>query len=270
MKSDALEYYIRMADKSRFLTRDEQFALARRYKKGDKAAGQKLVASNLRFALKVAHTYTKRGFAIEDLVQEANEGLCIALQKYDPDKGYLFITYAVWWIKARLQRFCNLNSSMVRLNHNRVSRIRAAVIRERQANHELADVDIAASVAKELKLNVELVTAAMNQKGMDQSLDVLLHGGSTTTHLEQMVSGDASPEDTAERESFRTKIRSCLSDLNLNRRDYDILTKRLMAHANDATTLQEIGDEYGISRERVRQVEEKLKKKIKGALEAVL
>ncbi|MBI1909231.1 MAG: sigma-70 family RNA polymerase sigma factor [Deltaproteobacteria bacterium] len=224
---------------SRFplLSKEEEFELASRYQKtGDVEAAHKLVTSNLRFVVKIAYEYASYGIRMGDLIQEGNIGLMKAVKKFDPAKGYRLISYAVWWIRATIRNFILQTWSLVKIGTTQAQR--------------------------KLFYKMDKAKKAFLR---DFSLDTPLSDDSQTTYLDQVPSADNQEESLAraeERTVLQDKVQQAVAQLN--DRERFIVEKRLMN--DDPLTLQEIGNFYQISRERARQLEEKVKGKLKKIL----
>ena len=258
----SVDMLVSNADKVPFLSREEQYGLARRYKKGDIAAGQRLISSNIRFALKLAHSYARKGYPLEDLVQEACEGMCAALKKFDPDKGFLFITYAFWHIRVQMQRFCANNSAIARYNSNRVVLIDAAATRVRMEHPEASDEEVAWLVCDEKGYEFETVMPVIMRRRSLVHIDAPQDG--------ELADSAPSPEDIAIESNKASAVRERLNVLSFSARDRDIIERRLMRHDSDAETLKQLGDRHGVSRERLRQCEVHVKKRLRDQLVEVL
>ena len=214
---EGMASYLGSLSKYRQLTREDEVRLARQARKGDERAKDTLATSNLALVISVAKKFADRGARIEDLVQEGNIGLLKAIEHYDPRKGTRFATYAVWWIRAYIQRFLQDNRSQVRGGEGQ--------------------------------------RASMS----DLSLDMTIDDEGEVSHLERLVDEKANPEndyltdehDRDVREALQ-RVRKRLGDLG-----WDILQERLTQ--DSPRTLEEIGKRWGVSRERVRQVEMKTK-----------
>lgn len=243
----------------------EQRLAIRFYEDGDVDAARQLVLGNLRFALKLALEY-RRFAPVMDLVQEANLGLMEAVRRFNPYRGYRLITYAVWWIRAYLQRYVVESSSVVRRGTTRdqrkVVRSLGAARRElAQATGEEAGVG---ELAEAMGVDEQAVVA---MTGHDLSLDVPLDADAgETTWVERLSDEDgAGPEEILLAREARALAERALADVlgSLGERDREILELRLLA--SEPATLQELADRFEISRERVRQLESGIRKKLAAA-----
>lgn len=273
----SLSAYLVEINKFPLLSAEEEQRLAIRYQEtGDIEAAHALVTANLRFVVKVAHEYASYGMRMADLVQEGNLGLMMAVKKFDPQKGYRLISYAVWWIRAMIQSFILRTWSLVKIGTTqaqrklfyKLSQTKRAIANMMSDPSEAEFLSDAArdAVARKLHVrdeDVEEMDARM--KGRDASLDAPLAEDNPTTALDLLTSSDNQEEVLAhseEQSQVRAEVQKVLS--TLNDKEKFIVEKRLMN--DEPMTLQEIGDRYHISRERARQLEERAKKKIRVAL----
>lgn len=270
--SDNLSHYLAKINQYPLLSPEEEFDLAVRYEKEDDVeAAHKLITSNLRFVVKVALEYRGYGVKLLDLIQEGNIGLMMALKKFDPHKGYRFISYAIWWIRAYIQNFIIKSWSLVKIG---TTQIQKKLFYKMGKIKGLSDEEHKEEKILELaqKLNVRCSDIEEMQErfsGRDLSLDAKLEFGQELTFLELLP--DRSPDqeeilgDREEDEALSEKVEEALR--KLNERESFIVRHRIMTE--EPMTLQELGDKFRISRERVRQVEgealKKLKKELAGA-----
>lgn len=260
-RHDPLAAYMAEVTKHPLLTREEETALARRYREtGDVAAAYKLVASNLRLVVKLAHEYHRNPLALLDLVQEGNIGLMQAVKKFDPDRGVKMSSYAAWWIRAYILRYIMDNWKMVKLGTTEAQRKLFFKLRQEQERLLRQGVEATPKLLAE-RLNVtERDVVEMDQRlGNDEvSLDAPV--GSDEEHTRtrgdrllptHSVSADDALGNRQLRELFRTKLLKFSE--GLTEKERFIFEKRLVA--DEPMTLQDIGGQYGVSRERARQLE---------------
>jgi RNA polymerase sigma-32 factor len=274
----SLDLYLAEISRYELLSADEERALARRYRDGgDSRAAHHLVTANLRFVAKVAYEYRSYGFRMADLVQEGNIGLMRAVQKFDPDKGIRLISYGVWWIRAYIQNHILRSWSLVKLGTTQaqrklffsMGRTRRELERASAASG-LAPTSDAAGIAARLRVKAEEV-AEMQQRmeGRDLSLDAPLGEDGSTSHVDLLC--DAAPgqenELGVEQERRLTAARVALALGHLDERERYIVESRLMG--DRPMTLAEIGDHFGFSRERARQLEIRAKEKLRRELQAL-
>ncbi|HEX8701861.1 MAG TPA: RNA polymerase factor sigma-32 [Myxococcaceae bacterium] len=273
---DSLSTYLSEISQYPLLTVQQEQALARRFLAGDLSAGHQLVTSNLRFAVKVSYEYRSYGIKMGDLIQEANIGLMKAVQKFDPDKGIRLISYAVWWIRAYIQNYILKNWSLVKLGTTQAQRkLFFALARTRRELERLGNGDGNIVDAEEIarKLNVKATEVReMEQRmgGRDLSLDAPIGEDGDTTHMDFVESESVSAVDeVADRqEAQMTRERVRLAMMRLDPRERFIIEQRVMGDAE--MTLSELGEHFGFSRERARQLEIRAKDKLKAALSELM
>jgi len=270
--ADSLSTYLSEISHYALLTVQEEQALARRFRQGDMAAGHRLVTSNLRFAVKVSYEYRSYGLKMSDLIQEANIGLMKAVQKFDADKGIRLISYAVWWIRAYIQNYVLKNWSLVKLGTTQAQRrLFFALARTRRELEKLGSGDGCIVDAEEIarKLNVkasEVREMEQRMGGRDLSLDAPVGEEGDATHMDFVESESASQVDEVadrqEADMTRARIRQALT--RLDPRERFIIEHRVMGDSE--MTLSELGEHFGFSRERARQLEIRAKDKLKTEL----
>ncbi len=274
---DSLSTYLSEISQYPLLSVQQEQDLARRFRAGDYAAGHQLVTANLRFAVKVSYEYRSYGIKVSDLIQEANIGLMKAVQKFDPDKGIRLISYAVWWIRAYIQNYILKSWSLVKIGTTQAQRkLFFALARTRRELEKLGSGDAPHIVdAEEIarKLNVKATDVReMEQRmgGRDLSLDAPIGDEGDTTHLDFVESESASQADeVADRqEADITRARVRLAMQRLDPRERFIIEQRIMGDTE--MTLSELGEHFGFSRERARQLEIRAKDKLKAALQELM
>ncbi|MEW5848544.1 MAG: RNA polymerase factor sigma-32 [Myxococcota bacterium] len=273
----ALERYMAEVKRIPMLSREEEDALARRYRdEGDVQAAHKLVTANLRFVVKIAYQFRSYGMRMLDLIQEGNMGLMRAVQKFNPDRGYRLISYAVWWIRAFLQAYILRSYSMVKLGTTQAQRKLFFRLRSARAKleaeaggEELSPEQRVERLSEELGVqDSDVMEMELRLAARDFSLDMEVGEDGKETHLDLLPSAQASQEDNvAQREVRGLLKRDVEAALEvLNEKERTIVQERLMEE--DGPTLREIGERWGVSRERARQIEASAIKKIKGYLTA--
>jgi len=276
---DPLRAYMAEVARHPLLSREEEHALAVHYTEtGDVDAAYRLVASNLRLVVKIAHEYRRTAFQLLDLVQEGNLGLMQAVKKYDPWKGVKLSSYAAWWIRAYIIRFIMENWRMVKLGTTQAQRkLFFNLSKEREKLLARGIDPTPRLLAKNLEVEekeVEEMTARMS--GDDLSLDAPLSAGdeeSRQTRLDRVTASDATPADERIgdeqlRRIFREKL-DAFSGTITDAKERFIFERRLLPKDGEAPlTLQEVGDEFGLTRERARQIEAKLTARLREWLRA--
>ncbi len=267
--TDTFEHYMAQINQFQLLSAEEEIALARRFRDhGDIEATHQLICANLRFVVKIAHEYRGYGLRLLDLVQEGNIGLMLAVKKFDPDRGIRLITYAVWWIRAYMQNFIMRSWSMVKIGTTQAQRkLFFKLAQTRNALQNLSGANDYEEIASVLEVDQDVVVEMSQRLGSrDSSLELRLTEDGDFTLLDTLADDSDSQEDSLiDRESQSTlkeKIDTALT--TLQPREKYIIEQRLLCET--PRTLQEIADEFAISRERVRQIEQKTLKKLKNAL----
>jgi RNA polymerase sigma-32 factor len=268
--NQSIDQYVSEINRYKLLTREQESELAYRYvDKGELSAAHKLVVSNLRFVVKIAHEYRGYGLKLLDLVQEGNIGLMMAVKKFDPEKGYRLISYAVWWIRAYIQNFIIRSWSLVKLGTTQAQRKLFFKLRSERDKADRAagpgETATADTLAKRLKVAEGEVNAMeMRLASRDFSLDAELEPGARQSHLDLLADdkGPSQEEELAkleERRLVRGKVHEAMG--SLNEKERYIVENRLMT--DEPKTLQEIGQHFSISRERARQIEGNVIRKIR-------
>jgi RNA polymerase sigma-32 factor len=254
-----LELYISEINKFPILSADEEFRLAVQFKQhSDMEAAEKLVVSNLRFVVKIAHEYRNYSVKFADLIQEGNIGLMHAVKKFDPYKGYRLISYAVWWIRAYIQNFIIKSWSLVKIGTTQAQRKLFFTLS--QAKKKLEGLSQKrpefAEIAESLNVKeFEVEEMDLRMSSRDLSLDAYINDEGEETHLDSLIYKGEDQERTLikkeEMELVQRNIAGALA--KLNEKELYIIMHRVMA--DNPETLQKIGDRFHITRERVRQIE---------------
>jgi len=265
-----LNLYIAEINRFSLLTAEEEFKLAVRLKKyNDVAAAEKLIVSNLRFVVKIAHEYRNYGFKLSDLIQEGNIGLIHAVKKFDPYKGYRLISYAVWWIRAYIQNYLMKSWSIVKIGTTQAQR--KLFFKLNQTRKELESMskknpefsEIATSLGVK---DAEVAEMDLRMGSRDVSLNEIINDESSDSHIDFLAYEGDDQEVSLIKEEEKSLVQRDIAGAlaNLNERESYIILNRVMA--DDPKTLQEIGIKYNISRERARQIEKQALKKMQLAL----
>ena len=272
-RQDPLDLFMREVNRIPLLTREEEEELARRFVAGDAAAARRLVESNLRFVVKIAHSYSSYNVKLVDLIQEGNIGLMKAVQKFNPDRGYRLISYAVWWIKAYMQNYIIRSWSLVKVGTSQAQR---RLFFKNGGQDEAQKLEELTAMAQEAEGQDEVVIlpAAKKRAGgaeamsayRDFSLDSEASEDGKTHFVDLLVDPGANQEQDLAREQILARVSQRLPGLieQLNPKEKELLELRILA--DDPETLAVIGERWGVSRERVRQLEAALKKKLAGML----
>ena len=265
-----LDLYIAEINQFPILTAEEEFDLAVRLKKfNDLEAAEKLIVSNLRFVVKIAHEYRNYGVKLPDLIQEGNIGLMHAVKKFDPHRGYRLISYAVWWIRAYIQNFVIKSWSLVKIGTTQAQRKLFFKLGQARKHLEtLAEKNPEfAEIAETLGVKThEIEEMDMRMSNRDLSLDASVGDDGESSHMDFLVyqgeDQEASLIRKEEKEIVQRNISGALSELS--EKESFIIKHRVMADV--PLTLQEIGDKYNITRERARQIEKQALKKLRLAI----
>ncbi len=254
-ESEALEKYLSEIGKEELLSSDEEVELAQRIRKGDQAALERLTKANLRFVVSVAKQYQNQGLALPDLINEGNVGLIKAAEKFDETRGFKFISYAVWWIRQSILQAIAEQSRIVRLPLNQVgsmNKINQLLNKFEQENERRPSLN---EISERIDLPEEKIDEAMQIGGRHVSMDAPFVDGEDNSLLD-VLPNENSP--SADRqlvvESLRAEIANAL--LMLNERERNIITA-FYGIGEPEMTLEEIGNKFGLTRERVRQIKEK-------------
>lgn len=270
LATGTLELYITEINRFPLLSPEEEFKLAVRLKKySDMAAAEKLIVSNLRFVVKIAHEYRNYGFKLADLIQEGNIGLIHAVKKFDPYKGYRLISYAVWWIRAYIQNYLIKSWSIVKIGTTQAQR--KLFFKLSQAKKQLETLSQKnpefAEIAESLGVKgSEVAEMDLRMGSRDVSLHEFIGDEGDSSYIDFLAyEGDNQETSLIKNEETSLVKRDIAGALaNLNERESYIIKHRVMA--DNPETLQEIGDRYKITRERARQIEKQALKKVQLAL----
>jgi RNA polymerase sigma-32 factor len=263
---DTLSLYIAQIRQFDLLSREEEQELAYAYRReGNLQAAQRLICANLRFVVKIAHEYRGYGLKILDLIQEGNIGLMKALKKFDPDRGLRFITYAVWWIRAYIHNFIIHNWSLVKIGTTQAQKkLFFKLNQTRAALRRLTGREDNGSIARELNVqSTEVEEMSRRMAGRDTSLNVELVEGEDYSRQDSLADDRENQEQLLLRHEQRQLTTSRVNNAlqHLNERERHIVQHRILS--DTPRTLQELANDYGISRERVRQLEKNALQKIK-------
>ena len=254
-ESASLDKYLQEIGKEDLITVEEEVELAQRIRKGDQKALEKLTRANLRFVVSVAKQYQNQGLSLPDLINEGNLGLIKAAEKFDETRGFKFISYAVWWIRQSILQALAEQSRIVRLPLNQVgslNKINKAYSRFEQENERRPSPE---ELADSLDLPAEKVADTLRVSGRHISVDAPFVEGEDNSLLDVLVNDDSPIADrTLINESLSTEVERALSTLTERERD---IIKLFFGINTQEMTLEEIGEKFGLTRERVRQIKEK-------------
>lgn len=268
--TDPIAQYMAEVRRYPLLTREQERALAVRYREtGDKRAAEALVTSNLRFVVKIAAEYSKFGARLIDLVQEGNVGLMHAVREFNPYKGVRLITYAVWWIRGYIQDYLMRQYSMVRIGTTQSQRkLFYRLQKEKDLLMSMGEEPSVKLLSSRLGVSEEDVeTMEQRMSGRDVSLQTSVDESGRTTLLDFEAADEIPVDQQIEHREMLSLLKDGIEELmnSLNDREKELLEDRLLADV--PMTLQEIGEKYGVTREAVRQMENRLMLKIRKILE---
>lgn len=258
----SLDKYLQEIGRVDLITADEEVELAQRIKAGDVAALEKLTKANLRFVVSVAKQYQNQGLTLPDLINEGNLGLIKAAQRFDETRGFKFISYAVWWIRQSILQALAEQSRIVRLPLNKIGSINK--INKMYAYLEQVNerVPSAEEIARELDMSVNDVKESMKNAGRHISMDAPLVEGEDSNLYDVIRSNESpNPDKSLILDSLRTEIERALE--TLTPREADVIRLYFGLGDQHAMTLEEIGETFDLTRERVRQIKEKAIRRLK-------
>lgn len=258
----SLDKYLQEIGKVDLITADEEVELAQRIKAGDHLALEKLTKANLRFVVSVAKQYQNQGLTLPDLINEGNLGLIKAAQRFDETRGFKFISYAVWWIRQSILQALAEQSRIVRLPLNKIgsiNKINKMYAYLEQANERPPSAE---EIAKELDMTITDVKESMKNSGRHVSMDAPLVEGEDSNLYDVLRSGESpNPDRILLHESLRTEIERALE--TLTPREADVIRLYFGLGDQHPMTLEEIGETFDLTRERVRQIKEKAIRRLK-------
>jgi len=262
---DAVQMYLKEIGKTPLLTSEEEKELAKRIEKGDESARQKLILANLRLVVSVAKRYVNRSqrLNILDLIQEGNIGLSRAVDKFDYRKGFKFSTYAMWWIRQAITRALADYSRTIRIPVHMVETITKYTHTKRKLMQELGREPLAEEIASEMGMDVKKINYIQRISQEVMSLETPVGDDDGEVTLSDFIKDEQSlsPDELANNAFLKDQIREILGDLT--ERERKILIMRLGLEDNIPHTLEEVGKEFGVTRERIRQIEAKALEKIR-------
>jgi len=262
---DSVRLYLREIGKIPLLNAEEELALAQRVVAGDKKAKDKMAEANMRLVVSIAKRYSGRGLDFLDLIQEGNTGLLRAVEKFDPDKGFKFSTYATWWIRQAITRAIADQARTIRIPVHMVETINKLLRTQRRMTQELNREPTIEELAKELEMEPEKVEYVMKIKQDITSLDagVGRDGDEEDSVLRDFIEDEesATPEESAASQLLKEQVQEILS--TLSDREQKIIKMRFGLENGKSHTLEEVGQEFAVTRERIRQIEAKALAKLR-------
>ena len=263
---DATRLYLGEIGFAPLLTAEEEVMLARRLQKGDEAARQRMIESNLRLVVKIARRYLNRGLALLDLIEEGNLGLIRAVEKFDPERGFRFSTYATWWIRQTIERGIMNQTRTIRLPIHVVKEINIYLRAARHLAQSLDHEPRAEEVAEMLDKPIEDVKRMMGLNERVTSVDVPLGRDSDRTLIDAIPDEyNPDPSVLLQDEDMHQCIEAWLGQLTDKQRE--VVGRRFGLHGQDVATLEEVGNALGVTRERVRQIQLEALKRLRDVME---
>jgi len=264
-KMDATQLYLGEIGFSPLLTAEEEVFYSRRALKGDKAARRRMIESNLRLVVKIARRYSNRGLPLLDLVEEGNLGLIRAVEKFDPERGFRFSTYATWWIRQTIERAIMNQTRTIRLPIHVVKELNVYLRAARELAHKLDHEPTAEDIAKSLNKPVSDITKMLRLNERIGSVDTPIGGDNDKALLDILTDdADTGPEGVLQDENLKSNITQWLQSLNQKQRE--VLARRFGLMGYEASTLEDVGREIGLTRERVRQIQVEALRKLRDSL----
>ena len=260
---DSVRLYLREIGKIPLLKPDEELALAYRVKAGEKKAKDKMAEANMRLVVSIAKRYVGRGLDLLDLIQEGNTGLLRAVEKFDPDKGFKFSTYATWWIRQAITRAIADQARTVRIPVHMVETINKLLRTQRRLTQELNREPTNEEIAQAMEIEVEKVEHIMKIKQDISSLDASVRDDEEDSVLGDFIEDEdtISPEESATGQLLKEHVKDMLGALS--EREQKILKLRFGLEDGRSHTLEEVGQEFNVTRERIRQIEAKALAKLR-------
>ncbi len=260
---DSVRLYLREIGKIPLLNAEEELALAQQVVAGDKRAKDKMAEANMRLVVSIAKRYVGRGLDLLDLIQEGNTGLLRAVEKFDPDKGFKFSTYATWWIRQAITRAIADQARTIRIPVHMVETINKLLRTQRRLTQELNREPTNEEIAKEMEIEVEKVEHIMKIKQDISSLDASVRDDEEDSVLADFIEDEdtISPEESATNQLLKEHVKDMLGALT--EREQKILKLRFGLEDGKSHTLEEVGQEFSVTRERIRQIEAKALAKLR-------
>lgn len=260
---DSVRLYLREIGKIPLLTAEEELELAQRVVAGDKDAKDKMAEANMRLVVSIAKRYVGRGLDLLDLIQEGNTGLLRAVEKFDPDKGFKFSTYATWWIRQAITRAIADQARTIRIPVHMVETINKLLRTQRRLTQDLNREPTNEEIAKEMEIEVDKVEHIMKIKQDISSLDASIRDDEEDSVLADFIEDEdtVSPEESATNQLLKEQVKDMLGALT--EREQKILKLRFGLEDGKSHTLEEVGQEFSVTRERIRQIEAKALAKLR-------
>ena len=267
-RNETLDKYLQEISREPMITVNEEVELAQRIRQGDRAALEKLTRANLRFVVSVAKQYQNQGLGLTDLINEGNIGLLKAAEKFDETRGFKFISYAVWWIRQSILQALAEQSRNIRLPLNQVGLLNKISKESAQFEQRYERRPTSEELSDILDIPAEKIDEALSHSGSPLSVDAPFEEGESNSLLDVLPNGDSPTADKSlMNESLATEVDRALS--TLSEREKEIL-QMLFGIGCQEMTFEEIGDHFGLTRERVRQVKEKALRRLRSTSRSTL
>jgi len=264
---DATRIYLSEIEYSALLTPEEEVHYARLARKGDEFGRRKMIECNLRLVVKIARRYMNRGLALLDLIEEGNLGLIRAVEKFDPERGFRFSTYATWWIRQTIERALMNQTRTIRLPIHVIKELNSYLRTSRRLAQELEHEPSADEVARELNKNPDDVKRLLNLSERATSVDLPIGKDSDRPLLDVIADEQMQePADLIQEQDIHDFVDNWLMELDDKQRE--VIVRRFGLHGYERATLEEVGNELGVTRERVRQIQMDALKRLRKILES--
>ncbi|MGF1637507.1 MAG: RNA polymerase sigma factor RpoD/SigA [Cyclobacteriaceae bacterium] len=260
-ESQSLDKYLQEIGKVDLITSDEEVILAQRIRDGDQAALEKLTKANLRFVVSVAKQYQSHGLTLGDLINEGNLGLIKAAKRFDETRGFKFISYAVWWIRQSIMQALAEQSRIVRLPLNRVGSLNKISKTFSELEQKFQREPTAEELADVLDIAEEEIHTNLKISGRHVSMDAPFANGEENSLLDVLVSDGEDTDSDLMTDSLRQEVQRALS--TLTQRESEVIALYYGLNGEHSMTLEEIGERYNLTRERVRQIKEKATRRLR-------
>ncbi|MEZ8741179.1 RNA polymerase sigma factor RpoS [Photobacterium swingsii] len=265
--ADVIHLYLKEISHKPLLTKEEEVLYSRKCLTGDKSAKQVMIESNLRLVVSIAKKYRGSGMLLSDLIDEGNIGLITAVDKFDPERGFRFSTYATWWIKQTIERAIHNQARTIRLPVHVSKEINTILRTHKQLMRNTSHEPSQEEVAEKLERSVEDISGVLAFDAPVVSIDQAITDDSNSQSMSAFISDNGSMNpDTAANEQDINKLAIAMLE-SLNMRDREILCRRFGLLGYEAQTLQQVADEVGLTRERIRQLQVSSLSKLKNALQ---
>jgi RNA polymerase primary sigma factor len=260
---DSVRLYLREIGKIPLLTAQEELALAQKVKSGDKKAKDQMAEANMRLVVSIAKRYVGRGLDLLDLIQEGNTGLLRAVEKFDPDRGFKFSTYATWWIRQAITRAIADQARTIRIPVHMVETINKLLRTQRRLTQELNREPTNEEIAAAMEMDVDKVEHIMKIKQDISSLDASVRDDEEDSVLGDFIEDEdaKTPTESASEQLLKEQVKQILG--TLTEREQKILKLRFGLEDGKSHTLEEVGQEFSVTRERIRQIEAKALAKLR-------